>query len=105
MDIISGLGRTDPLHRHAVPAPVDADDDHDDIDTTTHPAAARVARGLQPERVRRVQRRRPQLRIRRDRQLPDVDHDAATCHDHHCRAHWTDITRTVYDTTTGRITA
>lgn len=107
MEVISGLGCSDPLRHHPSVASIELSEHRDggaDVGTVVATGAGH-ARGMQPQRVRGLQRQRRELRIRRDGQLPDDDHDAATCHDHHCRTHWTDITRRVYDPATGRITA
>lgn len=89
MEVLTPLGDTDPLA----------------ASSERHPARTGKSGRLQPERVGRVLGRRAQLRDGPVRVLSqsDIDnsgypaatddHDGATCNDHHCRAHWTDVTR------------
>lgn len=103
MDVITGLGHNDPL-RHDTRQPAaelpsdkhDNDVDHDHVDHTAGAAATAGGAGrMQSGRLRRLQRRRPELRDGANGQL--CDHDAATCNDHHCRAHWVIVTSQYVD--------
>lgn len=117
MELISGLGRRDPLHNvstahhpAAVSAQLSGDDNHDDCTDEHHHGADNAASAGQPwsvlsERLCGLQWQRVELRGWRRRQLSDDNHDAATCQTITCRAHWVDVTREHYDPRTGSLTA